>query len=94
MYTHIYYNRSAMSQYPDTEALITDACVPLSSLSDIITSTKNRIEQSSLPCPILAHAGEFSVIFYINFNCKVFFYNSLKMYINYLLYKFFYVGIF
>ena len=49
---------SAMSAYPDCEAMITDACVPLSRLAEIIESTRERIDASSLPCPIIAHAGD------------------------------------
>ena len=48
---------SAMSQYPDHEPMITDVCVPLTKLPDLIHNTKERIAQSNLPCPIIAHAG-------------------------------------
>jgi len=48
---------SAMSQYPDYEPMITDVCVPLTKLPDLIHETKLRIDQSTLPCPIIAHAG-------------------------------------
>jgi D-lactate dehydrogenase (cytochrome) len=48
---------SAMSQYPDYEPMITDVCVPLTKLPDLIHDTKLRIEKSGLPCPIIAHAG-------------------------------------
>eukprot|EP01038_Epipyxis_sp_PR26KG_P007430 gene7430-10126_t len=47
---------SAMSVYPDREPMITDVCVPLSKLPDLITNTKIKIDESSLPCPIVAHA--------------------------------------
>jgi D-lactate dehydrogenase (cytochrome) len=52
---------STMSQYPDCEAMITDACVPLSKLPDLITITKQDIEETGLVCPILAHAGDGNV---------------------------------
>jgi FAD/FMN-containing dehydrogenase len=37
--------------------MITDVCVPLTKLPDLIHDTKLRIEKSGLPCPIIAHAG-------------------------------------
>eukprot|EP01032_Pedospumella_encystans_P022359 gene22359-25332_t len=49
---------SAMSQYPDYEPMITDVCVPLTKLPDLIHETKLRIDRSTLPCPIIAHAGD------------------------------------
>jgi hypothetical protein len=44
-------------RYPDREAMITDACVPLSRLSDLITVTRAALDASWLPAPIIAHAG-------------------------------------
>ena len=35
-----------------------DVCVPLSRLADCISETKVELEKSSLPAPILAHAGD------------------------------------
>jgi D-lactate dehydrogenase (cytochrome) len=49
---------SAMSMYPDREPMITDACVPLSKLPDIIRWTREKIDASTLPSPIIAHAGD------------------------------------
>ncbi len=49
---------SAMSQYPDREPMITDVCVPLTLLPALISETKEDIAKISLPCPIIAHAGE------------------------------------
>jgi len=51
---------SAMSVYPDREAMITDVCVPLSSLPSLITSSRLALDQSHphLPSPIIAHAGD------------------------------------
>lgn len=49
---------SAMSMYPDREAMITDVCVPLTKLADLIADTKLEIVKTGLPCPILAHAGD------------------------------------
>lgn len=37
--------------------MITDACVPLSRLSDLITVTREALDASWLPAPIIAHAG-------------------------------------
>jgi D-lactate dehydrogenase (cytochrome) len=44
-------------KYPNREALITDSCVPLSKLPDMISRSKLLLDQSSLPSPIIAHAG-------------------------------------
>lgn len=48
---------STMSQFPQREAVITDACVPLSELPDIIDWAKSLVKSSSIPSPIIAHAG-------------------------------------
>jgi D-lactate dehydrogenase (cytochrome) len=48
---------SAMSLYPDHEPMITDVCVPLTKLPELIEETKEQIAKTSLPCPIIAHAG-------------------------------------
>lgn len=55
---------SAMSQYPDHEPMITDVCVPLTKLPDLIHNTKERIAHSNLPCPIIAHAGNCSILLF------------------------------
>lgn len=49
---------SAGAAYPDRECMITDVCVPLSKLADLIGQTKDEIGQSFLPTPIVAHAGD------------------------------------
>lgn len=49
---------SAMAAFPDCEAMITDVCVPLSRLPEIISQTRAVIDKSKLPCPIIAHAGD------------------------------------
>lgn len=49
---------SIMSAYPDREPMITDVCVPLTHLSELITQTREEIDKTSLPCPIVAHAGD------------------------------------
>lgn len=43
---------------PGTEALITDVCVPLSRLAECISATKEELDKSWLPCPVVAHAGD------------------------------------
>ena len=45
-------------RYPEREAMVTDACVPLSRLSDLISLTREALDKSWLPAPIIAHAGE------------------------------------
>lgn len=49
---------SAMSQYPNREPMITDVCVPLSHLPNLINTSKELIQKTKLPCPIVAHAGD------------------------------------
>lgn len=49
---------STISEYSDCEAMITDACVPLSQLPAIMHHTRLAIDKSGLPCPIIAHAGD------------------------------------
>ena len=38
--------------------MITDACVPLSRLPDLIALTRLELDQSPLPAPVIAHAGD------------------------------------
>ena len=38
--------------------MITDACVPLSRLPDLIAMTRQEIDASFLPAPVIAHAGD------------------------------------
>jgi len=38
--------------------MITDVCVPLSSLPLIMHETRSAINETQLPCPIVAHAGD------------------------------------
>ena len=37
---------------------IQDVCVPLSRLAECISATKEELDRSWLPCPIVAHAGD------------------------------------
>lgn len=50
----------ALANHPDREAMITDVCVPLSRLPELITATRTALDASSphLPSPIVAHAGD------------------------------------
>jgi D-lactate dehydrogenase (cytochrome) len=47
-----------MATYPDREPMITDVCVPLTRLAELMLYAKEAIEASKLPCPIIAHAGD------------------------------------
>ena len=49
---------SAGAAYPDREVMITDVCVPLSKLAQMIGQTKDEIAASFLPSPLVAHAGD------------------------------------
>jgi len=50
--------------------LITDVCVPLSKLADLIEQTKEEIEKSFLPSPLVAHAGDGNHHSFIMFDPK------------------------
>ncbi|KAG0598245.1 hypothetical protein M758_12G057200 [Ceratodon purpureus] len=43
---------------PGAEAMVTDVCVPLSHLAECISASKARLQSSSLPNVIVAHAGD------------------------------------
>ncbi|KAK7273707.1 hypothetical protein RIF29_14766 [Crotalaria pallida] len=43
---------------PNLEAMITDVCVPLSHLADLISRSKKELDASSLVCTVIAHAGD------------------------------------
>ncbi|KAA0043773.1 hypothetical protein IC582_009178 [Cucumis melo] len=43
---------------PHFEAMITDVCVPLSHLAELISSSKRELDASSLVCTVIAHAGD------------------------------------
>ncbi|KAL8526962.1 hypothetical protein ACS0TY_015996 [Phlomoides rotata] len=43
---------------PNFEAMITDVCVPLSCLAEIISRSKKELDSSSLVCAVIAHAGD------------------------------------
>ncbi|XP_073032772.1 D-lactate dehydrogenase [cytochrome], mitochondrial [Primulina eburnea] len=43
---------------PTFEAMITDVCVPLSHLAELISTSKKELDSSSLICTVIAHAGD------------------------------------
>ncbi|KAL6507799.1 hypothetical protein OROGR_023994 [Orobanche gracilis] len=43
---------------PNSEAMITDVCVPLSRLAELISISKQELDSSSLVCTVIAHAGD------------------------------------
>ncbi|EPS69587.1 hypothetical protein M569_05175 [Genlisea aurea] len=43
---------------PDCEAMITDVCVPLSRLADLVSASKKQLDASPLVCTVIAHAGD------------------------------------
>lgn len=47
---------SLMGLYPDLECMVTDVCVPVSRLADLIGGCKRELDKSPLPAPIVAHA--------------------------------------
>ena len=49
---------SVKSMYPNSDAISTDICVPISKLSKVLEETIKDIEKSGLPGPILGHVGD------------------------------------
>ncbi|XP_015869954.2 D-lactate dehydrogenase [cytochrome], mitochondrial [Ziziphus jujuba] len=43
---------------PNFEAMITDVCVPLSHLAELISKSKQKLDASPLVCMVIAHAGD------------------------------------
>ncbi|KAM5559212.1 D-lactate dehydrogenase [cytochrome], mitochondrial [Rosa sericea] len=43
---------------PDFEAMISDVCVPLSCLAELISRSKQELDASELVCTVIAHAGD------------------------------------
>ncbi|CAN1277911.1 D-lactate dehydrogenase [cytochrome], mitochondrial [Linum perenne] len=43
---------------PKFEAMITDVCVPLSKLGELISKSKEQLDASELICTVIAHAGD------------------------------------
>ncbi|KAH0971843.1 hypothetical protein GBA52_023999 [Prunus armeniaca] len=43
---------------PNFEAMISDVCVPLSCLAELISRSKQELDASELTCTVIAHAGD------------------------------------
>ncbi|XP_048426569.1 D-lactate dehydrogenase [cytochrome], mitochondrial isoform X2 [Pyrus x bretschneideri] len=43
---------------PNFEAMISDVCVPLSCLAELISRSKEQLDASELVCTVIAHAGD------------------------------------
>ncbi|KAJ6756197.1 D-LACTATE DEHYDROGENASE [Salix purpurea] len=43
---------------PEYEAMISDVCVPLSRLAELISCSKKELDASPLVCTVIAHAGD------------------------------------
>ncbi|EGG17842.1 Glycolate oxidase subunit D-like protein [Cavenderia fasciculata] len=59
---------SAPSLKPGSEVIITDVCVPISRLSDIIEETKAELLTTSIIAPLVSHAGDGNFHLFILFN--------------------------
>ena len=55
---------AAKALLPGCEALLTDVCVPLSSLAEVLLQAKQRITSSGCVAPIVGHVGDG------NFHCS------------------------
>ncbi|CAM9466007.1 unnamed protein product, partial [Choristocarpus tenellus] len=49
---------SVMGAYPNQECMVTDVCVPISRLAELIGVSKMELDASPLGAPIVAHAGD------------------------------------
>ncbi|MBV1833031.1 FAD-binding oxidoreductase [Novacetimonas pomaceti] len=49
---------AALAAYPGRNGIATDAIVPISALTELITGVKADIEASGLPAPIVGHVGD------------------------------------
>eukprot|EP01132_Coremiostelium_polycephalum_P000453 gene453-573_t len=61
---------SSKSLAPDSQVWITDVCVPISKLADIIEFTKKDINQTQLYAPLVSHAGDGNFHLFILFDPK------------------------
>jgi len=55
---------------PGADIWITDVCVPISRLADCIEQTKSDLNESPLPAPMVAHAGDGNFHLFILFDSK------------------------
>ncbi len=46
------------ANYPNHTALVTDICVPISTLAEVIAETKKDILETHIPGPIIGHVGD------------------------------------
>lgn len=49
---------AALALKPNGHAIVTDACVPLSKLADVIQATVDDVSQSNVVGPVFGHAGD------------------------------------
>lgn len=49
---------AARALRPGTDAIVTDACVPISRLAECVTETQRDIEECALLAPIVGHVGD------------------------------------
>lgn len=49
---------ACLAMEPNFEAMISDVCVPLSHLAELISRSKKELDASSLVCMVVAHAGD------------------------------------
>lgn len=47
---------SLMGLYPELTPMVTDVCVPVSRLAELISESKKELDASPLPAPLVAHA--------------------------------------
>lgn len=44
-----------MAEFPGKEVMITDVCVPISRLAELMEKSKLDLDKSPLPAPVVAH---------------------------------------
>ncbi|EXC03805.1 D-lactate ferricytochrome C oxidoreductase [Morus notabilis] len=49
---------ACFAMQPNSEAMSTDVCVPLSHLAELISRSKQELDASPLVCTVIAHAGD------------------------------------
>lgn len=49
---------ACLAMAPECEAMISDVCVPLSNLAELISKSKEELDASRLMCMVVAHAGD------------------------------------
>lgn len=49
---------ACFAMVPNFEAMISDVCVPLSRLAELISKSKQELDASPLVCTVIAHAGD------------------------------------